>query len=823
MMTTIPKNRELPSKEAAVFKSILKFYEHKQYKKGLKGADQILKKAPDHGETLAMKGLFCHCLDRKEEGHEYIKKGIRQDIRSHICWHVYGLVHRAEKNYEEASKCYAQALRCEPENIQILRDFSQLQIQMRNYEAFNESRHKLLSVRPEAKMHWFGLAVSYHLLKKYDEAEKILLAYVDGATEEATPYAAYEKSELLMYHNMIIEESGNFSRALAHLDTIRPNVLDKKNWAESKARLLLKSQQYALAEVEYAKLLSNNADSEPYLQGLLASKQLDGPLDDTKRERILRALKDVATKNPRSHAANMMALRYAQGQEFETILNVFLTKSFQKGIPSLFKNLREIMADPVKAKVIEDTVLSYSAELDKSSTLDGESDVEPPTTKLWVLYFLAYLYDFKKDYQQALTIIDQAIEHSPTVVELLMLKAKIYKHCGDVESAMNTINEGRLLDLQDRYINSKCSKYMLANDQMKMAEDTVALFTKSNNPDPVQDLTDMQCLWYAAAAGKSFARQRLYGQALKKFHLIESHFSNFYDDQFDFHGYALRKVTLRAYVDLIRAHDTLRGHKYFVKTAKAAVQLYIDLFDKPPSLNPEGVDTSNMTEQEIKKALKKQKKAEAKTQLAATQTPQDPKKKVDDDPLGKKYLENADFLGEASKFLKHLHHCVPNDIEGWLLACEVNLRKEKLLLVLKAIHQAEAIDPAEPKVHLYKLRFCLAVEQYRQQENKNSTVLQVLEDAKKQFTAGRSLQTLNQAFGKDFPGAKYQIVFAQAKLLLNEPVEKAVAVLKSLPSEILLEEAIEAHKLLKNWKQKEAAEQVGEKYRLAFPLASYFK
>ena len=41
--------RELPSKEAAIFKSILKFYEHKQYKKGLKCADQILKKFPEHG------------------------------------------------------------------------------------------------------------------------------------------------------------------------------------------------------------------------------------------------------------------------------------------------------------------------------------------------------------------------------------------------------------------------------------------------------------------------------------------------------------------------------------------------------------------------------------------------------------------------------------------------------------------------------------------------------------------------------------------------------------------------------------------------------
>ena len=62
-----------------------KFYEYKQYKKGLKAAEQILRKSPDHGETLAMKGLFLSHLDRKEEAHDFVKKGLRQDLKSHIC------------------------------------------------------------------------------------------------------------------------------------------------------------------------------------------------------------------------------------------------------------------------------------------------------------------------------------------------------------------------------------------------------------------------------------------------------------------------------------------------------------------------------------------------------------------------------------------------------------------------------------------------------------------------------------------------------------------------------------------------------------------
>ena len=45
----------LPSKEQGLFRQVVKYYETKQYKKALKAADQVLKKHPDHGETLSMK------------------------------------------------------------------------------------------------------------------------------------------------------------------------------------------------------------------------------------------------------------------------------------------------------------------------------------------------------------------------------------------------------------------------------------------------------------------------------------------------------------------------------------------------------------------------------------------------------------------------------------------------------------------------------------------------------------------------------------------------------------------------------------------------
>lgn len=88
------------------FQQVVKFYENKQYKKAIKAADQILKKFPDHGETLAMKGLVINSSatdaapsggaggpqgsEKKEEAYELVRKGLKADLKSHVCWHVYG-------------------------------------------------------------------------------------------------------------------------------------------------------------------------------------------------------------------------------------------------------------------------------------------------------------------------------------------------------------------------------------------------------------------------------------------------------------------------------------------------------------------------------------------------------------------------------------------------------------------------------------------------------------------------------------------------------------------------------------------------------------
>ena len=150
--------QELPQKEAAKFKQILKFYEMKFYKQGLKASDLILKSFPNHGETLAMKGLTLNAMhpDRKEEAYDLVKRGLKANMRSHVCWHVFGLLYRSDRNYTQAIKCYQNALRIDKANLQIMRDLSLLQVQMRDLKGHQETRRKLVLQKPSNKVNWIG-------------------------------------------------------------------------------------------------------------------------------------------------------------------------------------------------------------------------------------------------------------------------------------------------------------------------------------------------------------------------------------------------------------------------------------------------------------------------------------------------------------------------------------------------------------------------------------------------------------------------------------------------------------------------------------------
>ncbi|CAD7697067.1 unnamed protein product [Ostreobium quekettii] len=243
-------NQPLPAKEAGLLRQIVKFYESKQYKKGLKAADQILKNHAGHGETLAMKGLTLNCLDRKKEAYDHVRRGLKEDLKSHVCWHVYGLLYRSDREYREAIKCYTNALKWDKDNIQILRDMALLQIQMRDLNGFLETRNRLLQLRPGNRNNWIAFAIAHYLNKHYDIAVQVLTAY-EGTLDDIPKEEAYEHSEMLLFKATLLEASSKLQEAREFLDASEAQIKDKLGWLEMKAKLLLRLEALDEAEQLY--------------------------------------------------------------------------------------------------------------------------------------------------------------------------------------------------------------------------------------------------------------------------------------------------------------------------------------------------------------------------------------------------------------------------------------------------------------------------------------------------------------------------------------------------------------------------------------------
>ncbi|URE23045.1 NMDA receptor-regulated protein 1 [Musa troglodytarum] len=700
----------LPPKEANLFKVIVKSYETKQYKKGLKAADSILKKFPEHGETLSMKGLTLNCMDRKSEAYDLVRRGLKNDLKSHVCWHVYGLLYRSDREYREAIKCYRNALKIDPDNIEILRDLSLLQVQMRDLIGFVETRQQLLALKPNHRMNWIGFAVAHHLNSNASKAIDILEAY-EGTLEDDYPPETerYEHGEMLLYKISLLEECGLFDRALEEMHKKEAKIVDKLAFKEQMASIVLKLGHFEEAEKMYRILLVMNPDNYRYFIGL----------------------------------QKCLGLYSDKGE--------YMTDEIER-LDALYKSLRD----------------QYS----------WSSAVKH--------------YDRLGRYDLALSKIDEAIEHTPTVIDLYSIKGRILEHAGDLPAAAALADEARSMDLADRYLNSECVMRMLQADQVGLAEKTAVLFTKDG--DQHNNLHDMQCMWYELASGESYFRQGDLGHALKNFLAVEKHYSDMTEDQFDFHSYCLRKMTLRAYVSMLKFQNQLHSHEYFHKAAAGAVRCYMKLHDSPSKLTTEESDEmSKLPPSQRKKMRQKQKKAEARAKKEAEERNEEETtssgisksgrrpnvRLVDLDPHGEKLMQVEDPLLEATKYLKLLQSNSANSLETHILSFEVNMRKQKILLAFQAVKQLIKLNENDPDSHRCLIKFFHKISSFTSPvSDSEKLVWNVLEAERPQISQlnGKSLIEANKSFLEKHKDSLIHRAAAAEMLYVLEPEKKLEAI-----------------------------------------------
>ena len=640
-----------------------------------------------------MKALIINSQGNSEEAFALAKVALKNSMKSHVCWHVYGLLYRSAKNFEEAIKAYKFALKLEPESQQIQKDLALLQIQMRDYQGYVQSRRAILQQRTGWRPNWTALAVAQHLAGDLANAERTLTTY-EETLKSPPPKTDIEHAEAILYKNSIIAEMGEIERALEHLDAAAKHNPDRTSVMELRAEYLLSLGRKEDAAKAYHLLLKRNAEYRGYFEGLREALGIDkSDIGELKK-----LYSEVAKDNPRGDAAIRIPLDFLEGDEFREAADQYLQRMLHKGVWSTFNNLKALYSDPKKRDTIQDLVEGYAAGNSNTPAngaaekqTNGDSNLFTPS----VQYFLAqhYNYHMSRDLPKAMKYIDEALSLTPKSVEYHMTKARIWKHYGNSQKAAEVMEKGRSLDIRDRYINTKAAKYQLRNNENEAAIQNMGRFTRNEAlGGPLGDLHDMQCVWYLTEDGESYIRQGNLGLALKRFTSISSIFDIWQEDQFDFHSFSLRKGQIRAYVDMMRWEDRLREHPFFTRAAISAARLYVMLHDQPDLARPKmtnGVNGEKMGSTERKKAQKKAKRDQEKQakeeaerkdskKPAAVDQNGDPKKE-DKDPKGEKLLQTSEPLMEAMKFITPLLEFSPKNIQAQQVAFEVFLRRSKCI------------------------------------------------------------------------------------------------------------------------------------------------
>ena len=698
--------QELGSKERSLFGQVVKFYENKQYKKGeskkrsehgesnrlvgLKSAEQILRKVPDHGDTIAMKALIINSQGNSDEAFALAKLAIKNSMKSHVCWHVYGLLWRSIKNFDEAIKAYKFALKLAPDSPQIQKDLALLQVQMRDYIGYVQSRRTMLQQKTQWRQNWTALAVAQHLAGDLGDAERTLSTYED-IIKTPPPKTDIEHHEAVLYKNTIIAEMGETERALEHLDAATKINPDRGAVMELRAQYLLRLEKMDEAETAYRELLDRNSENRSHYDGLIASLGIE----KSNRKALKELYDEFVEKLPGSDAPRRIPLDFLEGDEFREAADHYLQRMLRKGVPSTFANVKSLYIDPSKKAVMQQLVEGY-ADGKGIQQVNGSAETTEKETDLFessVRYFLAqhYSYHQSRDLEKATKYIDQAIESDSTSVDFQMTKARIWKHHGNFQQAADVMEKARTLDERDRYINTKAAKYRLRNNENEAAIQDMSKFTRNEAVGgPLGDLHDMQCQWYIYEDGCAYLRQENYGLALKRFSTIYNVFDTWQEDQFDFHSFSLRKGQIRAYVDMIYWEDRLRQHPFYSRAAIRAANLYVKLHDHPELGHgglANGIGGEGMNASERKKAQKKARK-EAEKQAQKEAEKKDAKKtagvdqngeakKEDQDPKGDKLLQTSEPLVEAMKYINPLLEFSPLNIEAQQVAFEVFLRRSK--------------------------------------------------------------------------------------------------------------------------------------------------
>lgn len=401
-------------------KSVINSYENEKFEFAIKEADRILKTYPHHGETLAMKGLCKHNIamkrqdnikkgievkdggkiwtmqdvtDLRSEAMDLINEGLRNNVKSHISWRVKGLVHKAEKDWDNSARAFKMALVHDKRNKAVMNDISQIFTQTRNNSELKKIRKSIWDL-DHTQINAVGYLIALYLNNDYQESETFLDSFLTDYPNIAN-FEPVALNEICLFKAKVLNKLGKYDACIEFIDEKLKikEIKDNIQALTLKADILKQLGKYDECNQVYKELVDINPENSKFLKEYIVTKKKALEINDKTRkdkpgqdnEKETEAMEELFVtlneKYPKSATIERMRLEYATGKDFHDRIDAFLRKKIKKSVISLYNEIKSLYEDNEKATILNELIDSYVENLTEDrrfSPNDDKSLVKTP-------------------------------------------------------------------------------------------------------------------------------------------------------------------------------------------------------------------------------------------------------------------------------------------------------------------------------------------------------------------------------------------------------------------------------------------------------------
>eukprot|EP00347_Sterkiella_histriomuscorum_P017135 403350531 len=548
---------------------------HKQQEpfQALKLADKILEKHPAHIETIHIKALNLLIQKREKEAFELVNHHLFKNLSSLLLWKTLGLLHKNQRNYEEARKCFMNAKKYQKQGeektkYKVDEELSNNYLLMKNYEAYTDLRRVLLQESSMNIANWLCLAMGLYLQGKKLEALEVCQSFEKSLSSTKKKLTTYQKNSLTMLEVRILEELGQYQKAI-YLLNLPNRVIDKLGLYERLARLYHLAGDTGNAALNLGLCVSINPANNKYYEQFL---EMGGIKDVTyatelsaeDQQKVLEYVKHYEEKQD----LKAFVMKYLTGERFESNFEDYSQKMIPKQSPAYLLQIKGLYAQNKntagRIQSIEKILVQF---------------LEKDPSNLWAKIYLAQHYQLAAQKDKAQTHINEILNLNVTEADQFLVLARTLREIGNLEKAGELGEKARELDLSDRYFSTFSAKFQLSLGNIEKAHEIMLPFSTMPVTKEFNSFI-LQTLWYEVALGKAYQKAKNYKKALQTYDYVVDHFVQ-YEKSFNMiHTYNLGHFNLEAYIQMIETGNNMYHNKYAVKATIGIIECLNEIAGK---------------------------------------------------------------------------------------------------------------------------------------------------------------------------------------------------------------------------------------------------